>query len=120
MAIGVGHTLWGTVAYRDAVREIVRAGVVDSVGDGIFRRSDAHGPRAAGFWFLMVGPLVGLCGHLVEAADRAGDDRALRASGRAILGIGALGAAVIPRSGFWGALPIGYWLERRGGGLRRG
>jgi hypothetical protein len=122
MAIGVGHTAWGAVAYADALQEIVRAGVVDSVGDGIFRTADSRGARAAGFWFMMAGPLVGAWGYLVDAADRAGDDRALRTSGRALLGLGLLGAAVMPRSGFWGALPIGYWLERRGrsGGVRRG
>jgi hypothetical protein len=109
-----GHAVWGLVVYRRPLRELVTAGVADTVGDGIFRDDHAHDARAAGFWFLLAAPLLALCGYLVEAAIRADDRRALRVSGRSVLVVGALGWTVIPRSGFPAALPIAYQLLRRG------
>jgi hypothetical protein len=120
MALGVGHAAWGAVAYGRELREIASAGIVDSVGDGNFRDAHARGPRAAAFWFMMAAPLVGLSGYLADAAERAGDGRALQVSGRAIGAVCLLGEAVIPRSGFPGGLATAYWLERRGRALTRG
>jgi hypothetical protein len=113
MAIGFGHTLWGLVVYREPLREIVGAGVVRSVGDGVFHTDHDRGPRAAAFWFLLAAPLIGLNGWLLEAALQRGDARAVRAGGRTVLGIGAIGSAVMPASGFPAVLPVGYWLLRR-------
>lgn len=115
--LGVGHAGWGLVAYRAALREIARAGIVRSVGDGIFDTEHDRGARAAGFWFMLAAPLVALDGYLVEAALRAGDARAARVSGGAALGLGVIGSVVIPRSGFPVAVPIGVWLLRRGRAL---
>jgi hypothetical protein len=111
--LGLGHTAWALVAYRDPLREIVRAGVVGAVGDGIFDRTHDRGARAAGFWFLLAAPLVAVDGCLTEAALRAGDRRAARISGGTTLGLGLLGSVVIPRSGFPVAVPVGLWLLRR-------
>jgi hypothetical protein len=36
------------------------------------------------------------------------------------LGLGAVGTAVMPRSGFQAAVPVGYWLARRGRELGAG
>ena len=120
MALGAGHAVWGALAYRHELREIAAAGIVDSVGDGNFRQAHARGPRAAAFWFITAAPLVGLCGYLADAAERAGDGRALQFSGRAIGALCLLGEAVIPVSGFPGGVAVGYWLERRGRALTRG
>jgi hypothetical protein len=114
MLLGCGHAVWGLVAYHEPLRELVRAGVVRSVGDGIFDTDHDRGPRAAGFWFLLFAPLVVINGYLAEAALRAGDARAAGVGGRTTLGLGVVGTAVMPRSGFPAALPIGYWLLRRG------
>ncbi len=111
--LGLGHAAWGLVAYHEPLRELVRAGVVRSVGDGIFDTDHDRGPRASGFWFLAFAPAVALAGYLAEAALRAGDHRAVRASGGTVLGMSAVGTAVMPRSGFPVAMPIGYWLLRR-------
>jgi hypothetical protein len=116
--LGLGHAVWGLVAYHEPLREILRAGVVGSVGDGIFDTDHDRGPRAAGFWFLLAAPLVALDGYLTEAALRSGDARAVQVCGRATLGLGLAGTAVIPRSGFPVAVPLGYWLQRRGRALR--
>jgi hypothetical protein len=111
--LGLGHAVWAMVAYRQPLREIVRAGVVGAVGDGIFTTEHAQGPRAAGFWFLFAAPLVAVDGYLTEAALRSGDDRAVRVSGATTVGLGLIGSVVIPRSGFPVAVPLGLWLMRR-------
>lgn len=117
MLLGVGHAAWGLIAYGEPLREILRAGVVRSVGDGIFDRAHDRGPRAAGFWFMAAAPLVVVDGYLTEAAERAGNARAVLISGLSTLGLGVLGGIVIPRSGFPAAVPLGYWLLRRGRAL---
>ena len=112
MLLGLGHAAWGLVAYREPLGEIVRAGVVGSVGDGIFDTEHSRGPRAAAFWFLLAAPIVAVLGYLTEAASRAGNARAVRVSGGTVLGLGVLGTAVIPRSGFPVTVPLGLWLLR--------
>jgi hypothetical protein len=47
--------------------------------------------------------------RLALIAQCAGPDDVSKA-----LGIGVVGTAVMPRSGFPAGLPIGYWLLRRG------
>ena len=117
MLLGCGHAVWGLVAYHEPLRELVRAGVVRSVGDGIFDADHDRGPRATAFWFLLIAPLLVINGYLAEAALRAGDARAAGVGGRTTLGLGVVGTAVMPRSGFPAALPVGYWLLRRGRAL---
>jgi hypothetical protein len=111
--IAVGHALWGAVAYREEIAEIARAGAVDTVGDGIFRTEHSKGTRAAAFWFLTAAPLIALNGYLMTRAERSGDRQALRAAGGALVGIGLVGSAVMPRSGFLSVPPVGVWLLLR-------
>ena len=106
------------MAYRSALRELVAAGVVDSVGDGLFEREHHGDRRAAAFWFMFAAPMLALMGELVERADRTGDGDALVAAGWSVLGLGGVGLAVIPRSGFPLTLPMAGWLLRRGNVLR--
>jgi hypothetical protein len=118
MLVGFGHALWGMVAYRDPLREILRAGIVRSVGDGIFDTNHDRGSRAAAFWFLLAAPLIALSGYLLEAALRRGDARAVKVGGRAVLGIGVVGTTVMPTSGFPAVLPVACWLLHRARQLR--
>ena len=113
MLFAVGHTVWGSVAYREALAEIGRAGYVDSVGDGLFKREHSHDQRAAAFWFLAIGPLLGVCAYLTGAAERGGDERALQVTAAAVTAIAAAGATAMPRSGFPGGVLAGIWMLRR-------
>jgi hypothetical protein len=112
-AMGCGHVAWGLFAYRKPLAELAREGIADSVGDGVFRRDHYLDGRAAGFWFLFAAPMMGLVGHLIEAAEERGDARALRRSGRALIGLGAVSSTFIPRSGFPAVPLIGWWMIRR-------
>jgi hypothetical protein len=104
MVLAAGHTAWGLLAYREPLREIVRARIVDSVGDGLLQKAHSRDARAAAFWFMAAAPAAWLAGYLSEAALRAG---------RTTVSIGALGMAVIPRSGFAALTSIGFWLMAR-------
>jgi hypothetical protein len=112
MLISIGHTAWGLYAYRKPLREILRAGVLDSVGDGVFALEHSDDERAAGFWFMLAAPLMCLTGYLTEAALRSGEQRTVAVTGRTVLAIGAIGTTVMPRSGFPAVMPVGYWLIR--------
>jgi hypothetical protein len=110
--LAVGHTLWGLYAYGDQLRGILRE-LPGSVGDGIFDKGHSRDARAAAFWFLFVGPMLGLFGRTYSAAERAGDAEAMRAAGRGVTAISLAGFAAIPRSGFPGGIALGLWLMRR-------
>ncbi|HEX6781617.1 MAG TPA: DUF6463 family protein [Solirubrobacterales bacterium] len=113
MAMGCGHVAWGLFAYRKPLAELAREGIADSVGDGIFQRAHSQDGRAAAFWFLFAAPMMGLVGHLIEAAEKRGDARALRRSGRAVIVLGAVSSTFIPRSGFPAVPLVGWWMVRR-------
>jgi hypothetical protein len=113
-ALAVGHTLWGARAYGDQLASVLRE-LPGSVGDGIFDKAHSRDARAAGFWFLFVGPMLALLGRLYEAAEAAEDREAMRATGRTVTVVSAAGWAAIPVSGFPAGLALGLWLTRRAG-----
>jgi Family of unknown function (DUF6463) len=117
MAMSVGHVGWGLLAYRKPLAAWLRDGPIDSVGDGLFQPEHSQDARAAAFWFLFAAPMIGVCGSLVEAAERRGDRPALQGAGRALIAFGTVSAAIIPRSGFPAVPLVGYWLIRRGRAL---
>lgn len=113
-AMSLGHVAWGVFAYRKPLAELAKEGkILDSVGDGIFQRAHSEDGRAAAFWFLFAAPMIGLLGHMVEAAEVRGDARALRRSGRGVMALGAFSTAFIPRSGFPVVPLVGWWMIRR-------
>lgn len=67
LAMGIGHGVWGLLAYRTGMKQIARAGYLDSVGDGLFRKEHSQDQRAAAFWFMFAAPITALLGYLAEA-----------------------------------------------------
>ena len=119
MAMGVAHVGWSLIAYRSALKKIVRAGYFDSVGDGLFRTDHSRGERAAAFWCIFVGPVTVLLGYLVEEAIQSQNRRAVATAGAGITAIMAAGGPVIPRSGFPVFSPLGPWMIHRAWQLGR-
>ena len=119
VAAGVGHSIWGLIAYRSGLKKIARAGFVDSVGDGLFRIDHSKDERAAAFWFMFAAPVTGLLGYLAEAAIQSGNRRVVATTGVALTAIMAAGGAAIPRSGFTAFFPVGPWMIHRGWQLGR-
>ena len=114
IALAAGHCGWAGLAYGRELREIAAAGLVDSVGDGLFRREHDRDERAAAFWFAFAGAVIALAGWLVDRAERRGDAAAVRGAGAAVTAMSVAGAAVMPRSGFAAGVPAGAWIYLRG------
>jgi hypothetical protein len=111
-AVGVFHTVAGLAKYRQVLREMAQDRLVDVV-KGDHERGEA-------LWFLMSGASVFLTGRLARWTElRTGTLPA--STGWMLLGIGAVGSTLLPRSGFWSIfvpaiLAIG--VTRRGSGRR--
>jgi hypothetical protein len=97
-AIGAGHTAIGIVGYRSVLAAMAREGLVDSV-HGVPRREEA-------LWFLTSGAGLVVTGRLAAFAEQR-TGTLPPSTGALLLGIGALGGAVLPRSGFWALIPVG-------------
>jgi hypothetical protein len=96
--IGLGHTAIGLVGHRAALAAIARDGVVDTVR--------GRPEREEALWFLTSGAGLVVTGRLAAWTERR-TGTLPRSTGALLLGIGGVGAAVLPRSGFWGLLPVG-------------
>jgi hypothetical protein len=110
--IAVGHALLGGVLYREPLAEMVREGLVSTIGPvGGF-------DRKAAFWFLAFSATLLLWGQLVAHASARADGRALALVGWSMLGVGVVGAFVMPVSGFWSVLAVAPLVLRAGRRLR--
>jgi len=96
--IGAGHTAIGLVGHRAALAGIARDGVIDAVRG----RRD----REEALWFLVSGAALLVTGRLAAWTERR-TGTLPTSTGALLLGIGAVGAAVLPQSGVWSLLPAG-------------
>ena len=103
--LGVAHAGIGATLYREALVDIARSKLVSSVPD--------WGDKATAFWFLAASPMLRLSGRLLRSAESAGDLNAQRAAGSVLTAAGVIGAAAMPRSGFWGVAAVGLFALRR-------
>lgn len=102
-AVGVFHTAAGLAKYRHALREMAHEGLVDAV-KGDHERGEA-------IWFLMCGASVFLTGRLARWTQmRTGTLPA--STGWMLFGIGVVGSALLPRSGFWSIFRSGNPVPR--------
>ncbi|WP_432069734.1 DUF6463 family protein [Streptomyces sp. AA1529] len=104
-AVAVGHGAIGAMVHREALAELARRGVVDSVSE--------RGDRAAAFWFMAAAPALWVGGRLLRSAEEHGDVAAQRAAGAVLAGVGAVGTAAMPKGGFPALVAIGGMLLRR-------
>ncbi len=103
LATAVVHLVVGGAAAAGPLAAVGRAGVVNAV--------EPHPGRMAAVWFMLFGILLGLLGRLTDWAQ-AERGRLPASLGWGLLGLGALGAALMPASGFWLALPQGLLALR--------
>lgn len=96
MAVALVHTAFALVVFGSDLAALVRDGVIDTVG------ADAR--RGAVVWFLLFGPALWLAGQGIDALE-ARRQPLPRAMGITLLLLASLGAALMPASGFWLALP---------------
>jgi hypothetical protein len=93
MVTAMVHTAVGVVLFRDPLAAIL--------GDGFFNAIRPHFDRAAAFWFLLFSPVLFLLGQITNYAVGHRDAHLVRLVGCYLLGMGILGVAVLPISGFW-------------------
>jgi len=96
--VGVLHTTVGLAKYRKALWEIVRDGVIDTIED--------DPDREAAVWFLTCGASLILMGFLARWTQRQTGTLPFFV-GPMLFGIGAVGATLMPRSGFWALFVAG-------------
>jgi hypothetical protein len=96
--VGVLHTTVGLAKYRKALREMVRDGVIDTIED--------DPDREAAVWFLTCGASLSLMGFLARWTLRQTGTLPFFV-GPMLFGIGAVGATLMPRSGFWALFVAG-------------
>ena len=95
IGVGAGHLLVGAVLFHAPLAAIAHHGVVNTVPLGV------DFDRQAAFWFLFASPMTFLLGHLTNRALARQDAPFVRVVGWNLLGMGVVGAAVMPVSGFW-------------------
>jgi hypothetical protein len=96
VALGVGHTVVGLVAFKKPLGEAIRAGFV-----GQFM---GYPDRQTAFWFMIFGALLVMGGHMAVHAANAVDRDLLKIIGLYLLAISAVGSLVEPASPFWAGL----------------
>ena len=106
LLVGVGHVLLAGLLFADQFASITSAGVLGSIPFAE-RASD----EAAAIWFTVNGVLLVVLGQLARVDQRLG--RTLPASpGWLLIGLGAIGAAVAPISGFYVYVVLGsLWVS---------
>lgn len=114
IATGALHNLLGGYLYRRQLKHMVRAGLLNSVSDAGLGTVDGE-RRQTAFWFLMGGLVFITVGASIRRSATA-DEPIAPALGPGMTAMGALGAAVMPVSGFWLLLAEGLtatYLRRR-------
>lgn len=99
LAVAAIHTLFAAIVFPPQLEEIVRRGVIDSVG------TDPMAGAVA--WFVLFGAVLALLGWAVLLIERhaAPAPGLLRPLGLGVLALALLGIALMPASGFWLVLP---------------
>ena len=99
LAVAAIHTVFAVVVFLPQLEEILRRGVIDSVG--------ADPMVGAVAWFVLFGAVLALLGLAVLLVERhtAAAPFSLRSLGLGVLALALLGIALMPASGFWLVLP---------------
>jgi hypothetical protein len=100
--LGAAHILFGVVRFQ--------APLLAAVMDGLVGQFAVPEIRRTAFWFVMVGPLVMLVGHLAIHAVSVGDFKVLKVIGAYMLIFSAVGVVAFPASPLWAPLLLSLLL----------
>jgi len=106
MTVAIGHALVGLILYRGSLGAICAAGFFNTIRPGV------DFDRQAAFWFLTFSPLVFLLGQIANRALDRRDASVLSLIGWYLVGLGVVGAAVLPISGNWTLVAVGAVVLR--------
>ncbi len=104
--LGAVHILFGVLRFRQPL--------LAAVMDGFVGQFEVPEIRRTAFWFVMVGPLVMLAGHLAIHAVSMGDFKVLKVIGAYMLIFSIIGVAAFPASPLWASLALSLLLIAAG------
>lgn len=96
LALGVAHTIYGLVRFKQPVTEALREG-----GIGKFQSIDS---RRLSFWFILFGPMLMMAGQVAIRATYLNDLSLVAIIGVYVLIISSVGILALPKSPFWAGL----------------
>src|SRR5262249_43606219 len=105
--IGVGHAACTFVLFPGAASALVTRGIVGAIS------VESPAELVAAFWFALFAPALVWIGWLVSHALARDDRRLLALIGRVLVGISVVGVVVMPVSGFWAVLAVGWLTTSR-------
>jgi hypothetical protein len=106
------HALVSLVAYRKAFAGMLSDGAVNTVGTCFLNLCGDSRPSATASFFLLLAPLMGLVGHLLDRSIAARDAGAVRVVAWVLLAVGVIGAPIAPLTPLWLFPPFALWLLR--------
>jgi hypothetical protein len=107
-ALGVAHILFGIVRFKAPLFDAVMAGFSGQFASPEIRRT--------AFWFILMGPMLMLAGHLALHAVAVGDLKVLKLIGSYMLVVAAVGVVAFPVSPLWAPLVLAPLLIAAGYG----
>lgn len=100
--LGAAHIAFGIFKFKTPLSDAVNAGFV--------AKFQAPEIRRTAFWFLIVGPLLMLIGHIAIRAAAAGDLEVLKITGIYLLVMSIIGVAAMPKSPILASLILSIFL----------
>lgn len=97
VAVSIGHVVLAIVVFRTVLAPVVERGLVRAIG--------ADPLTQLAVWFVLFGIVLFICGLSINALEQASSNRVPKLIGWCLLALGALGAALMPVSGFWLVFP---------------
>lgn len=110
VGVSIVHTLFVVTVFHNILVSMVRRGVFNTVGAD---------PRVGALaWSVFFGIAIFICGLAVSALERSTSGQLPKSLGWSLLALAALGAALMPASGFWLAFPPAIAVIARKSPLR--
>lgn len=106
LILGAIHIIFGIVRFKEPLADALAAGFVGQFQEPQVRRT--------AFWFIMVGPLLMLAGHLAVRAVARGDRAVLKIIGTYGLISSIVGIFAYPSSPLWVLLVLSILLIAAG------
>lgn len=113
LGTAIAHLIVGIALFQEPLADMMRSGIINSIEFSVDTRAGAWRPvhpqsdREAAFLFLMLTPVLVLLAQVLRHATAHRDTPLITTIGWYLVGLGVLGVAVMPLSGFWILIALG-------------